>query len=187
LRLYQILLLFVCFFAFIQEAFSAPDPNELIERKERAALIIEGTVSEDILVEDRSSEQTQIRKMGIEILKILEQKHSIDMNQPIQVQYHYLPNWAEYSGGKTIQVVKGDTVKLWLEEKDGAFTPVLGGYGVEVINLNGERVEHIPEPFFHKVERIWEYSWLKHSSLIVFLLISMSLVLILKIGCRNMG
>lgn len=187
MKLYQILLLFVCYFAFIQAAFSAPDPTELKERKEQAPLIIEGIVSEDILVEDRSSEQTQIRKMVIEILKIYEQHQPVDLNQPIQVQYHYVPHWAEYSGGKSIQIVKGDTVKLWLEEEDGALTPILGGHGVEVISLHGERVEHITEPFFHKVNRIWKYSWLKHSSLIVFLLISISLVLILKIGYRNMG
>lgn len=188
MRLYQILLLTVCYFAFASVAYSAPDPAELAKQKKLAPLIIEGIVKDDTLLENQESDHTQTRMMDIEIIQIDQQNLSVPINkkQSLQVQYQYLPYWENYSGGISIQIVKGDRIRLWLHKDRNTFTPILGGHGVEIIQANGKRIEHVQEPFFHKVGRIWNDSWREQSSLIVFLLIFLSLLVILLTGYRYM-
>lgn len=188
MRLYQILLLLFLFFAFIPNVLAAPDPIEVKELKSKAPLYIEGVIVADVLLEDLKKDQTQTRKISVEMEEIYQNTlpSSFRKGQIIEVQYHYLPTWSDYVGGGSIQVKKGDKVKLWLKRKDSTFTPILGYYGVEVLKKNGSRIEHIQEPFLHKIQRVWWVSWLNYSPVIIFLFLSIVLIIILRASYRNM-
>lgn len=188
MRLYQILLLLLFIFVWAPSGLSAPDPIEVEERKQEAPLLIDGEVMEDILLEGFDKEQTQYRRFSVKIEQLYQNTFpiSLEKGQTINVRYHYLPTWGDYVGGGSIQLVKGDQVKLWLEKKDNHLTPILGSYGVEFIIKNGPRIEHIKEPIAHKVSRVWRVSWLKYSSLVVLLFLIIILFLILKASNKNM-
>lgn len=187
MKLYQIFLLLVCFFALPQAFLSAPDPSEVEELKKESSLYIEGFIVKDSLLKENKETNTQLRMMEVVINHIFHQKFSTpaSINQIIQVEYHYLPNWVDYSGGGSIQVIEGDRLKLWLNKDDNSLTPILGTSGVEILQENGPRIEHIKEPFIHKVTRIWRASWTKYSSSTVFFIMLFSLVLIMFAAFRS--
>ncbi|TKC15470.1 hypothetical protein [Robertmurraya kyonggiensis] len=187
MKLYQILLLLVCLFVLPSWVLAAPDPAVVKERKQEAHLHVSGKVIDDSLVEEFKEDQTQSRKMIIKIEEIYQQTITPpeSVQELIEVQYLYVPDWIDYTG-KSVHVRTGDIVELWLE-KDGQFlTPTIGGYGVEMLQSSGPRVEHIPEPFTHKVKSIWHEAWSNSfSPFTVFIVLVLILFILLWYGSKN--
>lgn len=187
MKLYQILLLLVCLFVFPVSVLSAPDPAEVSERKQEAQLNVSGKVIADSLVEEFKEDHTQSRKMVVEIEEIYQQAVTlpISIQGQIEVQYLYVPDWIDYTG-KSVHVRTGDIVELWLEKEGQIYTPIIGGYGVEMIQSNGPRVEHIPEPFTHNVKSLWHQAWSNSfSPFTVFISLVVILVMLLWYGNRQ--
>jgi hypothetical protein len=186
MRLYQILLLLICFFALSQNVIAAPDPIEVKKQQANAPLILEGKVLDDFLIEDFKGEAKQIRQMLIEVEEIFQQNGSpeVQEKQIIEVRYPYFPSWMDYSGGGSIKVIKGDRLKLWLNKDEHEFTPILGYYGVEVIQANGPRIEHIKEALPHRMARYWNIIWTKYSPFAVLVFILFCLLLIIRAAKR---
>ncbi|WP_449622552.1 hypothetical protein [Robertmurraya sp. Marseille-Q9965] len=187
MKLYQILLLLTYLFVLPSWILAAPDPVEVEKLKENALLHVSGKVIDDSLDKKSKEDQTQSRKMVIEIGEISHQNVTppVSVNDQIEVRYLYVPGWIDYTG-KSVLVRTGDIVEIWLE-KDGLFyTPIIGGYGVKLLKSNGPRVEHIPEPFTHKVKSIWHKAWSNSfSPFTVFIVLVLLLVMLLWYGSRN--
>lgn len=188
MKLYQILLLLVCLFVLPFWVLAAPDPAEVQERKQEAPLHVSGKIIEDSLVEEFKEDKTQTRKMVIEIEEIFQQtvKPPMSVHDQIEVQYHYVPDWIDYTG-KSVHVKNGDIVELWLEKEGQINTPIIDGYGVEILKNSGPRVEHIPEPFTHKITSFWHQAWSStFSPFTVFIVLVLILGMLLWYGSSKM-
>lgn len=187
MRLYQILLLLLLIFAFAPNVLSAPDPIEVKERQAGAPIAITGNIIKDNLLEDVEEKRGQNRKMSVEIEQIFQNTLAIPLykKQWIEVHYYYLPSWSNDVGGGSIQVKEGDRIKLWLDKDEEGFTPILGSYGVEILQMNGARIEHVPEPFLHLMKRHLHRLWSRYSHYMVLILLLFTLFLILAAGLQR--
>lgn len=188
MKLYHFIITSILFFALPNLIIAAPDPTELKVLKEETPLHIVGEVLEDELVKVHKKEEhdTQTRVMTIKIHEIIRQKeHSYKNGEVIKVAYHYLPTWVDYSGGGSIQVVKGDNLKLWLQFEDGKFTPLLGISGVEMVKANGDRIEHVNQPLLQKVKGAWLDLAHNHLPYAVGVFILLLLTVIIWLGSKS--
>ncbi|GGA85312.1 hypothetical protein [Ornithinibacillus halotolerans] len=136
--------------------FAAIDPAIIQERHEEAPYHIRGKIISDELIEDVTTDDKhpeQLRKMKIQLDEII--KSQSELNSVVEIVYHYIPSWnsAEYVGGKRMDIVVNDVVEVWLDDSEHGLEPVLGGYSVHHIHYEENRLEHIPEPFWHGVVR----------------------------------
>ncbi|WP_010093881.1 hypothetical protein [Ornithinibacillus scapharcae] len=164
-----------------QSSLAAMDPAEVNRVNEDSPYQISGKVTADELVEDmteNSEHPIQLRKMTIQISKVIKAPESVKEDEYTNVYYHYIPKWDadEYVGGKRVDIAVHDVVTLWLKRGEFGWEPVLGGESVNHIEYHQDRVEHIPEPFVHSVMRgLDNYVEIRAE---IFVLITLMLILI---------
>ena len=170
--------------------FAAMDPAEVKKVNAKAPFQITGKVIQDELVKDLSEEKDgayQLRKMKISIDEIIKSDADDAKVTSVDVYYMYLPSWRamEYTGGKPMDITVNDVIKIWLDKGQYGWEPVLSGYSVEHIKYIEDRIEPIPEPFFHYMERKMKSNVQHNSSGVVITGIVFSIVILLFIGFRK--
>ncbi|RDI36946.1 hypothetical protein [Falsibacillus pallidus] len=156
--------------------YAAPDPGIIHEKRADAKIHIKGLIVKDALIKEHKSPVSQERVMTVKIERILRVDPALDwhVKQEVDIPYSYIPGWGHYSGSKSIQVRGGDKIELWATIEKGQPSLVLGGYGIEILNSAGSRIEHIKEPLDSKWSR-WQSN---DRSLTVIILICLGMATI---------
>ncbi|RLQ96510.1 hypothetical protein [Falsibacillus albus] len=178
-----IALMVFCFIFSIHSIHAAPDPSGLEKSKSKAEIHIIGTIQSDRLIEDHSSRQLQDREMNIRIDRIKKLPTNLywKINDVVPIPYSYIASWGDYSGGRSLQVRKGDLIEVWGNLNNGRVDLVAEGYGAEIIQPAGDRIEHIKEPLSHRLHR-WS---INDSSLTVMALLGLFIVFLAALGLSS--
>jgi hypothetical protein len=126
-------LLFVTIIFYMQStAFAAPPSEEIKKAKENSPLHIIGTVQTDILIKDISEDRgypAQVRRMGLVVEEVIKKPTDteLEVNQLVDIHYHYIPSWVEMNGPKQMDIFAGDKIEIWLEKDESGWYPPYSG------------------------------------------------------------
>ncbi|MGA9228480.1 MAG: hypothetical protein WB217_19220, partial [Mesobacillus sp.] len=162
---------------------ASPPPTEVEERKNEAPLHLIGTVTADSMFKDITKEEDspqQIRKMSLDVAKLIKAPSEEKSISEIEVYYSYIPAWrsGEYIGGQRMDITVEDVIEIWLEKGENGWEPVLGGNTVEHLKYVQNRNNPFPEPFLHAITRITSTIIEKHTSLFVITILTLLLMII---------
>lgn len=165
----------------IQTVSSAPEPSEIKEMKIKSPVHLKAVVLSDELFQDLTKEKEnfyQIRKMKLDVMNFI--KNTTNEPNELDVYYTYIPSWQadQWVGGKRVDIAVNDVIEIWLENGEYGLEPTLGGYTVEHIKYALEREEPIQEPTLHLWNRKIDGYWTRHSSLIVFGVLLLILIIL---------
>jgi hypothetical protein len=182
---FRIILVTVIFLISMNEVSSlaSPPPSEVEKKKSEAEIHLTGTVTSDVLVKDVTKDKKypeQLRKMTIEVTKLMKSPAAEQDKTSLEVFYSYIPSWQEdlYTGGKRIDIAEGDVIETWLSTGDLGWEPALSGYTVKHIHYAADRNEPIREPFMHAVKRNITTLFEKYTEATVLALLSISLLVL---------
>jgi hypothetical protein len=179
---YVIICVFTFIFGITSNVLSAPEPSEVEEIKLAAPVHLIGVVKADQLFKDLSVEMGtnyQIRKMTLEVKSFIKSKN---INQDvIDVFYSYIPSWQsdQWVGGKRVDIAKNDAIEIWLEVGEYGLEPALGGYTIDHLRYVHPRNEPLEEPVIHFLKRNIDEAWIKYSSFIVMISLTLIFCMIL--------
>jgi hypothetical protein len=180
----NILLLFCLVFIWSilsSTVFASMDPVEVKEINEKAPYHIVGEVTSDELFKDITEDKNhpvQIRKMTLRISKVEKAPDGLETNNVVEVFYHYIPAWdaENYVGGAHMDIAVKDIISIWLSEGDYGWEPVLSRNSIIHLTYSEDRMDHIPEPFFHKI--IVGLGTIRNTNLDLLVLFSLGAILI---------